>query len=459
MTERRVSARSSTARRVIRSIIPRGTAHKTQYAVSTMCRLLEISRGWFYGFFNSQPAKGRLRADRHSRDQALFLQIIRSFKASKKRYGSKRVHWDIIASGEIVSERRVARIMRENKNSPRLIKRRKPITTDSNHKMAPSPNLLDQEFNCQMPNTIWLADITYVGTDQGWLYVAAIKDMATREIVGSLSGSCKHDPAGSGAMEDHMRAELCCEALKMALGRRDPVTGLVHHSPSRDHGRAMTLRAVDRGSQYAGDTYRKALKSAASPNPPLGSILRMRLPGSDEPKRSMSRQRANGELLCISEKRAGSSSALQNAGSGKSSNLPLSWFARKPLPGSGIHRDLLHSSAAAFCNRIQDATTSFRRHDLENGRIGSIVKLSGFRDEVHIKLLGRPPLPAGSLLVLIEKRLKPKVKPVAQLVPYRSSLPLVARRVLIFQILLDRIPRQTRRPRNGPDATPFHQHP
>gem|GEM_PF-2552503 len=146
---------------------------------------------WVYGFFNSQPAKGRLRADRHSRDQALFLQIIRSFKASKKRYGSKRVHWDIIASGEIVSERRVARIMRENKNSPRLIKRRKPITTDSNHKMAPSPNLLDQEFNCQMPNTIWLADITYVGTDQGWLYVAAIKDMATREIVGSLSGSCK----------------------------------------------------------------------------------------------------------------------------------------------------------------------------------------------------------------------------------------------------------------------------
>ena len=116
---------------------------------------------------------------------------------------------------------------------------------------------------------------------------------------------------------------------------------------------------------------------------PLGSILRMRLPGSDEPKRSMSRQRANGELICIVEKRAGSSSALQNADSGKSSNLPLSWFARKPLPGSGIHRDLLQSSAAAFCNRIQDATTSFRRHDLENGRVGSIVRLSGFRDEVH----------------------------------------------------------------------------
>ena len=74
-----------------------------------------------------------------------------------------------------------------------------------------------KKFHCQTPNTVWLADITYIDTDEGWLYLAGIKDMATREIVG-------------WAMEDHMRAELCCDALKMALGRRDPVPGLVHHS-------------------------------------------------------------------------------------------------------------------------------------------------------------------------------------------------------------------------------------
>ena len=76
--------------------------------------------------------------------------------------------------------------------------------------MKPSPNFLEQKFHCQTPNTVWLADITYIDTDEGWLYLAGIKDMATREIVG-------------WGMEDHMRAELCCEALKIALGRRGPV--------------------------------------------------------------------------------------------------------------------------------------------------------------------------------------------------------------------------------------------
>ena len=101
--------------------------------------------------------------------------------------------------------------------SPLFRKRRKPVTTDSNHKLKPSPNLLEQKVHCQTPNTVRLADITYIDTDEGWLYLAGIKDMATREIVG-------------WAMEDHMRAELCCEALKMALGRRGPVPGLIHHS-------------------------------------------------------------------------------------------------------------------------------------------------------------------------------------------------------------------------------------
>ncbi len=211
------------------------TAHKAQYAVSTFCRLLEISRGWFYGFLASQPVRDQRQADREARDLEVLPKIKTFFKASKKCYGSKRIHQDILAGGEVVSERRVARIMKENKISPFLSKRKKPITTDSNHKLKPSPNLLEQEFHSQTPNTVWLADITYIGTDEGWLYLAGVKDMATREIVG-------------WAMEDHMRAELCCDALNMALGRRGPVPGLVHHS--------------DRGSQYAGGDYRKLIKKA-----------------------------------------------------------------------------------------------------------------------------------------------------------------------------------------------------
>ena len=98
------------------------TAHKADYPVSTMCRLLEISRGWFYGFFASQPARDRRLGERDAKDQSLLPKIKDSFRASKKRYGSKRIHRDLIEAGETISERRVARIMKENKVSPRLIK-------------------------------------------------------------------------------------------------------------------------------------------------------------------------------------------------------------------------------------------------------------------------------------------------------------------------------------------------
>ena len=212
------------------------TARKAQYAVSTLCRLLEVSRGWFYDFRASQPTRDQRQADREARDEELLPKIKIFFKASKKCYGSKRIHQDLLADGEIVSERLVARIMRENKVSPLLRRRRKLVTTDSNHKLKPSPNFLEQKFHYQTPNTVWLADITYIDTDEGWLYLAGIKDMATREIVG-------------WAMEDHMRAELCCEALKMALGRRGPVPGLIHHS--------------DRGSQYAAGKYRKLINKGS----------------------------------------------------------------------------------------------------------------------------------------------------------------------------------------------------
>ncbi|AHD08917.1 IS3 family transposase [Phaeobacter gallaeciensis] len=210
-------------------------AHKTVYPIVQLCRLVGVARSWFYGFVQSQLARDQRHKLRTDRDAELLPKIKEAFSQSKKRYGSKRVHQDLKADGEDVSERRVARIMRENNVTPRPCKRRKPCTTDSNHSLKPSPNLLEQRFACTGQNRVWLTDITYVDTKEGWLYVAAIKDMATREIVG-------------WAMDDHLRSELCCDALNMALGRRGPVPGLIHHS--------------DRGVQYAGSEYRKLLGAA-----------------------------------------------------------------------------------------------------------------------------------------------------------------------------------------------------
>jgi len=259
------------------------TARKAQYAVSTLCRIFEVSRGWFYGFRASQAARDQRQTDRGIRDAELLAKIKIFFKASKKCYGSKRIHQDLLAEGDIVSERRVARVMKENKVSPLFRKRRKPVTTDSNHKLKPSPNLLEQKFHCQTPNTVWLVDVTYIDTDECWLYLAGIKDTATREIVG-------------WAMEDHMRAELCCEALKMALGRRGPVPGLIHHS---DRGKSVRWGEISQTDQQ-------------------------RQPYSiNEPKGQMPGQRADGELLCFTEKGVGAPSAVQNPRSGQGYNLRI----------------------------------------------------------------------------------------------------------------------------------------
>ncbi|WP_082024003.1 MULTISPECIES: IS3 family transposase [unclassified Leisingera] len=131
-------------------------AHKTLYPISLLCCILGIGRSWFYGSTQSQPARNQRQKLRDDRDADLLAKIKAAFSRSKKRYGSKRIHRDLIADGIHVSERRVARIMRENRVSPRLHKRRKPRTTDSNHSLKPSPNLLEQQFNCTVPNRVWL---------------------------------------------------------------------------------------------------------------------------------------------------------------------------------------------------------------------------------------------------------------------------------------------------------------
>jgi transposase InsO family protein len=151
---------------------------------------------------------------------------------SRGTYGSPRVHAELRAEGARIGRKRVARLMREGGLAVSRRRRRVPRTTDSRHDHPVAPSLLDRKFAAERPDAVWLADISYIPTGEGWLYLAAIKDMATREVVG-------------WSMADHLGAELARDALLMAIRRRQPPPGLIHHS--------------DRGVQYASGPYRATL--------------------------------------------------------------------------------------------------------------------------------------------------------------------------------------------------------
>ena len=134
----------------------------------------------------------------------MVAEIRHIFEQSGRTYGSPRIHAELRARGRRIGRKRVARLMREHGLVVARKKRRLPMMTNSRHDHPIAPNLLEQKFEATRQNTTWLDDISYVTTGEGWLYVAAIKDMATREIVG-------------WAMDDHLRAELCERALLMAI--------------------------------------------------------------------------------------------------------------------------------------------------------------------------------------------------------------------------------------------------
>ena len=168
----------------------------------------------------------------HRADVELRGHIGRIF-ATRRVYGSPRVHAELRREGRRHSRRRVARLMREMGSAARKGRRRTPRTTDSRHDLPVAPNLLGRRFAAERPGAVWPADISYLPTGEGWLYLAAVEDMATREIVG-------------WSMADHLRAGLCVDALVMALRRHRPPEGLIHHS--------------GRGVQYAAEPYRRVLE-------------------------------------------------------------------------------------------------------------------------------------------------------------------------------------------------------
>ncbi len=194
-----------------------------------MCRCMNVSPS---GYYKSRVIEPSSRAVENA---ALLEEIKDVHKESRKSYGSPRVHAELVARGFEVNKKRIERLMAEEG----LVGRRKPKfvkTTDSDHDDPIAPNLLDREFEVEKPDIAWVADITYVWTVQGWLYLAVIIDLFSRRVVG-------------WSMADNMRTELVLDALRAALGSRVPdVGGLLFHS--------------DRGSQYAANDYRSALENA-----------------------------------------------------------------------------------------------------------------------------------------------------------------------------------------------------
>lgn len=191
-----------------------------------MCRVLGVSRSGWYAW------RDRIRPSvRDMRDAELLARIQEIHAASRGTYGSPRVHAQLARDGVEVGKERVAGLMRANGLQGR-VRRRFKVTTNSKHAEPIAPNVLNREFTAKTSDSVWCADITSIWTASGWVYLAAILDLATRMIVG-------------WSMAKHMRSELVESALLSALSWRRPASRLVHHS--------------DRGSQYASKTYRDLL--------------------------------------------------------------------------------------------------------------------------------------------------------------------------------------------------------
>ena len=199
--------------------------HVASFPVSVMCEMLEVSRSGYYDWVG-RPESAQAAADRE-----IAVAIRAAHVGSRGRYGSPRVHAELRAHGRRVGRKRVARLMRGMGLSARR-KRRFRRTTDSAHAFPVAPNLLGRNFTAVAPGRVWLADITYIWTAEGWLYLAVVLDLFSRQVVG-------------WAMADHLGHDLALAALDMAIARRRPAAGLVHHS--------------DRGVQYCAHGYRRRL--------------------------------------------------------------------------------------------------------------------------------------------------------------------------------------------------------
>jgi putative transposase len=200
-------------------------AEKARYPVAMLSRMLGISKSGYYAW------RGRPPSERRRQDAFLTEKIREIHSRSRETYGYPRVHAVLRSLGVRCGRRRVARLMRAA-GLQGCVRGKKRRTTRRDPRAAPAPDLLRREFVAGRPNRVWLADITYIPTREGFLYLAFILDAHSRKVVG-------------WSMAPHMRTELVVDALEMALWRRKPGAGLIHHT--------------DRGSQYTAISFGKRL--------------------------------------------------------------------------------------------------------------------------------------------------------------------------------------------------------
>ena len=212
------------------------SAHPAVFPIAAMARVLGVSRAGYYAWLEREPSS-RSRAD------ALLLRRIRTAHAvSRGTYGAPRIHAELKADNEAVGRKRIARLMREAALTG-VSRRRGPVTTRRDREARPAPDLVDRNFTADAPNRLWVADITFVPTLAGFLYLAVVLDAWSRRIVG-------------WAMANHLRTELVLDAFEMALGQRRP-TDVVHHS--------------DQGSQYTSLAFGGRCREAGV-RPSMGSV-------------------------------------------------------------------------------------------------------------------------------------------------------------------------------------------
>jgi len=200
--------------------------HAAEYPVQRLCRVLEVAESGYYAWRQGQVSA------RQQADARLLNEIQAIYQRNRRLYGSPRIHAELHKQGWRCGRKRVARLMRLADLRSVRQRRRHLHLTDSKHAYPVAVNVLNRQFEAQRPNQKWVADITYIPTQTGWLYLAALLDLFSRRIIGwAMSADCD--------------ATLVQNALLMALSQRQPTTDLLHHS--------------DRGSQYAAHAYQELL--------------------------------------------------------------------------------------------------------------------------------------------------------------------------------------------------------
>lgn len=198
--------------------------HKQEFSISTMCRVLEVSVSGYYGWLKRPKSK------RAQENDSLMDKIKAVHKQGRNQYGSPKVYRQLRKDGQSCNHKRVERLMRENGIRAKRVKKFK-ATTNSRHDHPVAENLLDRAFKVNEPDKVWVSDITYLWTDEGWLYLAVFLDLYSRMVVG-------------WSMSERMTSELVVSAFEMGQARRGGVTPMVHS---------------DRGSQYASSSFRHEL--------------------------------------------------------------------------------------------------------------------------------------------------------------------------------------------------------